>query len=37
MCCICFECTFVDDLWRDENGQLWDMCKTCGELEGVSA
>jgi len=33
MCCICFEYVPVDNLWRDENGQRWDMCQDCGNTE----
>lgn len=27
MCCICFEYIPYDDLWVDQDGQKWDMCK----------
>jgi hypothetical protein len=29
MCCICFGRFEEKDLWFDD-GQLWDICKTCG-------
>lgn len=34
MCTICFEFTPRDQLWVDENGQVWDMCRPCGDVEG---
>lgn len=37
MCCICFEFVPVEDLWRDEGGQRWDMCVPCGETEKGAA
>lgn len=37
MCCICFEYTKVDELWVDDEGQTWDMCKGCGLAEQVIA
>jgi hypothetical protein len=26
MCCICFEMVPLRDLWRDVEGQQWDLC-----------
>jgi hypothetical protein len=34
MCCICFEYTPRGDLWRDDKGGTWDMCRPCGDIEG---
>jgi len=33
MCCICFEYTPPDQLWRDTRGQAWDVCQPCGDRE----
>lgn len=33
-CCICFEWVAPDDAWRDDGGQRWDMCQSCGREEG---
>jgi hypothetical protein len=33
MCCICFEYTARDALWTDPAGQVWDMCRPCGDHE----
>ena len=32
-CCICFEAVHVDDLYRDSEGDKWDMCVPCGQHE----
>jgi hypothetical protein len=35
-CCVCFAYTPRDQLWRDADGQVWDMCQDCGRVEGRS-
>ena len=35
MCCICWARVPVDCVWRDSNGNGWDMCEKCGEENGV--
>lgn len=38
-CCICFEARKVDELYRDDSGQLWDLCAedltSCAILAGA--
>lgn len=29
MCCICFSRFDQKDLYRDDNGNVWDVCKEC--------
>ena len=29
MCCSCFACIPVEDLYTDENGEKWDLCWPC--------
>lgn len=26
MCCVCFALTPVEDAWRDDDEQAWDIC-----------
>lgn len=33
MCAICYESVPPEDLWRDSDGNLWDMCRPCGVIE----
>lgn len=33
MCCLCFDFVPVDELFVDNAGDRWDMCRTCGQLE----
>ena len=33
MCCICFGCFDIKELWRDENGDAWDVCVSCQTIE----
>ena len=37
MCCICFGRFGTDQLNKDEDGQLEDVCKECAERERVVA
>lgn len=40
MCCICFEYIPLEDLWTDESGQRWDVCKSCNlteQLRGLTS
>lgn len=30
MCCICFERVPSADVWEDDEGTRWDMCRECG-------
>lgn len=32
ICCICFEDFARDELWRDPDGTLVDVCHACGHL-----
>ncbi len=34
MCQLCFEVFGIDDLYRDSEGKVWDVCKGCKVLEG---
>lgn len=37
-CCICFvSLDNPDECWRDADGQLWDMCISCGNAERQAA
>lgn len=36
MCCVCFEYIPVGELWQDENGQRWDVCRPCAKTEAMS-
>lgn len=31
ICEICIEWVGFDDLYRDDNGDAWDVCRECGE------
>jgi len=33
MCCECFEYTPRDQLWTDDDGETWDLCKPCRKRE----
>lgn len=33
ICCACAEWVDLDDLYVDEDGQKWDLCKPCEERE----
>lgn len=32
MCCLCFDRVEKDELFEDESGDRYDICKPCGEL-----
>lgn len=33
LCCLCFGCFAREELWRDENGDVWDVCRSCRAAE----
>jgi hypothetical protein len=35
MCCICFEWTPVDELYVDDAGDVWDVCRRAECVEQV--
>lgn len=37
LCCICFEYIPVEDLYKDEQGQKWDVCQKCNLMEQIRA
>ena len=32
-CCLCFEDLTPEECWVDEEGQGWDVCRPCREME----
>lgn len=38
MCCVCFSYTLLADLWRDAEGEPWDLCsEECARAAGMVA
>lgn len=35
MCCVCFERVPAPDVWEDTKGGRWNMCKACGDENGL--
>lgn len=33
MCCLCFSRVLPEELWADEDGNKWDICKPCEASE----
>jgi hypothetical protein len=37
MCALCFDRVTKDELMKDMDGDLWDMCQRCGLIENLCA
>lgn len=33
MCMLCFDMLNIDKMWKDDEGQVWDVCVFCKAIE----